>query len=83
VAVSRAPVSLGEAGYEQVPRYYVECWRDRAIPLAAQRAMIQASPCHWVFSLDTDHSPFFSAPEAFATALADVAEAPRAEETTE
>ena len=80
VAVSHAPVSIDEARFGRIPRYYVECLRDRAIPVEVQRAMVAASPCHWVFTLDTDHSPFFSAPEGLAGALIDVAEAAKIEE---
>jgi hypothetical protein len=46
-----------------VPRAYIECLRDRAIPLELQRLMVAASPCR-VTSIDTDHSPLFSAREA-------------------
>ena len=46
-----------------VKRAYVECLRDKAIPIDMQRAMISAQPCDRVFTIDTDHSPFYSAPE--------------------
>jgi pimeloyl-ACP methyl ester carboxylesterase len=49
-----------------VKRAYIECLRDRAIPIAMQRAMIAAQPCDTVLSIDTDHSPFFSAPDELA-----------------
>lgn len=52
-----------------VKRAYIECLRDRAIPIAMQRAMIAAQPCDRVFTIDTDHSPFYSAPEELATHL--------------
>jgi len=57
------PVHLTEHGFGRVPRVYIECLRDRAIPLALQRKMYANLPCHKVFSIDTDHSPFFSAPD--------------------
>jgi hypothetical protein len=34
-----------------------------------QREMQKASPCRQAFSIDTDHSPFFSAPEQLADIL--------------
>ena len=34
-----------------------------------QRRMHGALPCERVFTLDTDHSPFFSAPDALSEAL--------------
>lgn len=52
--------------FGRVRRAYIECLRDRAIPIAMQRAMISAQPCEQVFTMDTDHSPFYSAPEDLA-----------------
>lgn len=49
--------------FGRIKRAYIECLRDRAIPIAMQRAMIAAQPCGKVFTMDTDHSPFYSAPE--------------------
>lgn len=63
------PVSLTQQNYGQVPRYYIEGLRDRAIPIDRQRQMHAASPCKKVFSLDTDHSPFYSTPEQLCTIL--------------
>jgi pimeloyl-ACP methyl ester carboxylesterase len=54
----------------RIPRVYIECLRDRAITPAMQRRMIEARPCAKVLPLDTDHSPFYSAPEALAAHLA-------------
>lgn len=55
--------------FHSVPRVYVECLRDRAIPLALQRRMHSALPCERVFQIDSDHSPFFSAPRRLAEIL--------------
>jgi len=57
----------------RIPRYYVECARDRAITLGLQREMQKASPCRETFSIDTDHSPFFSAPAQLADILSRIA----------
>ena len=65
-----APVRWTAERAGRIPRVYVECLRDRAISLAAQRRMVEARPCAKVFTLDTDHSPFYSAPEALAAHLA-------------
>ncbi len=54
----------------RIPRYYIECARDRAILLNLQRSMQKESPCRQTFSIDTDHSPFFSAPDQLADILA-------------
>jgi pimeloyl-ACP methyl ester carboxylesterase len=63
------PVRVSEARFGRVPRAYIECARDQAVPLTLQRRMHAALPCDPVITLDTDHSPFFSAPEALADAL--------------
>ena len=60
--------------FGRVRRAYVECLRDIAIPIAMQRAMIAAQPCEKVFTLDTDHSPFYSTPEELAGQLLELAE---------
>lgn len=68
------PVAVGD-GFARVRRFYVECLRDRTISPAAQRAMYAALPCERVFSLRSDHSPFFSHPAALVRALSAVARA--------
>jgi pimeloyl-ACP methyl ester carboxylesterase len=66
------PLALSDGAFGQVPRIYVECLRDRAIPPALQRLMVAALPCR-VVSMDTDHSPFYSVPEQLAATLASIA----------
>jgi pimeloyl-ACP methyl ester carboxylesterase len=56
-------------GWGQIPRYYIECLRDRAITLGLQRKMQKSSTCRQTYSIDTDHSPFFSAPEQLVDIL--------------
>src|SRR3569833_3228144 len=55
--------------FGKVPRAYIECLRDRAIPTALQRRMRASWPCQQVFALDTDHSPFFSRPDELTALL--------------
>jgi hypothetical protein len=52
-----------------VPRAYIECTQDNAVPLALQRLMQADQPCTPVFTLETDHSPFYSAPDQLAACL--------------
>jgi pimeloyl-ACP methyl ester carboxylesterase len=66
------PLALSDDAFGRVPRIYVECRRDRAIPPALQRLMVAALPCP-VVSMDTDHSPFYSVPEQLAETLASIA----------
>ena len=64
------PLHVTEANFGRVPRVYIECLRDRAISPAVQKQMYTATPCRRVISMDTDHSPFFSAPRELAEHLA-------------
>jgi pimeloyl-ACP methyl ester carboxylesterase len=66
------PVAITAERYGRVPRFYVECSQDRAITPWLQQQMYAASPCQEVFTIDTDHSPFLSTPEALAGILARV-----------
>jgi pimeloyl-ACP methyl ester carboxylesterase len=63
------PVVTSAERSGRIPRYYIECVRDRAITLPTQKEMQKHSPCRHTFSIDTDHSPFFSAPQALADIL--------------
>lgn len=63
------PMRITDAAFGRVPRAYIETTRDRAISLEAQRRMQAALPCAPVFTLESDHSPFLSQPEALARIL--------------
>jgi pimeloyl-ACP methyl ester carboxylesterase len=63
------PMATTAERWGRIPRYYIECLRDRAITLEIQRAMQERSPCRKIFAIDTDHSPFFSAPEQLVDIL--------------
>jgi pimeloyl-ACP methyl ester carboxylesterase len=65
------PLYLIDGG---APHYYVECLRDRIVPIALQRSMHAGFPADRIYSLDTDHAPFFSMPEEFASILNRIAE---------
>jgi pimeloyl-ACP methyl ester carboxylesterase len=60
----REPVALTRERFGRVPRAYVECLEDQAVPPGRQRQMQAAQPCRAVFGLRSGHSPFFSMPEA-------------------
>jgi hypothetical protein len=67
--IAFTPVATTEKNFGRVPRYYIECLRDRAITHSCQRRMYMALPCERVFTLDTSHSPFLSAPQALVDHL--------------
>ena len=68
-APTTTPVVTTPERWGRIPRYYIECDRDRALTPAVQRAMQKELPCRQTFSIDTDHSPFFSAPDPLADIL--------------
>ena len=69
IAVMFQGVRVTAERFGSVPRAYVYCSEDVALPLFIQQQMVTASPCAKVITLRTGHSPFFAAPEALATAL--------------
>jgi pimeloyl-ACP methyl ester carboxylesterase len=68
-----APVHLTAQRFGEVPKYYIETLQDRSVSLTLQRRMQQSWPCRRVFALDTDHSPFLSAPDDLASILCEIA----------
>lgn len=75
MVVFTTPLKLSDERYGRVPRAYIECTEDRAVPLELQRAFQERLPCEVVETLHTDHSPFYSAPEDLVMALEHVASA--------
>lgn len=69
VAPLATPVYTSAENFGRLPRIYIECLRDRALPLAVQKKQYMALPCQQVITLDTSHSPFFSAPGELAAHL--------------
>ena len=56
-----------------IPRIYIETLLDRALPLDVQRRMYQTIPTEAVYSMETSHSPFLSAPHQLAGILGSLA----------
>jgi pimeloyl-ACP methyl ester carboxylesterase len=67
-----APVETTAERWGSIPRYYIECAADRAITLNLQREMQKQSSCRKTFSINSDHSPFFSAPQELADILSQI-----------
>ncbi len=59
-------VHVSEARFGRVPRAFIQTRFDNAVPFVAQQAMCAMLPCDPAIVMDTDHSPFLSAPEKFA-----------------
>ncbi len=54
---------------EQVPRSYILCSQDMAVPPDHQRAMASVLPSDEVYDMSSAHSPFLSDPEGLAALL--------------
>lgn len=69
IAVMFQAVHVTSGRFGRIPRTYIHCSRDVALPLFVQEQMVAASPCDTVLTLPTGHSPFFAAPERLAGML--------------
>lgn len=57
-------------GWKHVPSTYLLCENDMAIPLHAQKAMVENSGVQWrVDSINASHSPFLSMPDEVASSI--------------
>ncbi len=63
IAPMATPVRITAEHFGRVPRVYIECLRDRTISPSIQKMMYMATPCQTILSMETSHSPFFSAPQ--------------------
>lgn len=55
--------------FYSIPKTYIRCLQDMITPLEKQDKMAADSAVENVYTLDTDHSPFFSAPRELADIL--------------
>jgi pimeloyl-ACP methyl ester carboxylesterase len=69
IQVMRDRLSVSSARFGQVPRAFIECLNDNALPLVVQRAQFAAMPCDPVFSMATGHSPFLQDPDGLTAHL--------------
>jgi pimeloyl-ACP methyl ester carboxylesterase len=72
-----APSAVTRERFGSVPRHYIRCTQDCAIPLAGQDHMIAAMDAAIgnktiTHALESSHSPFLSQPAALARILADI-----------
>jgi pimeloyl-ACP methyl ester carboxylesterase len=78
LSVMLNPTHVTPSRLGRVPRHFIRCLNDRAIPIAAQDFMIGAiderayGPTH-THTLATSHSPFYSQPSALAEILSRIA----------
>jgi pimeloyl-ACP methyl ester carboxylesterase len=58
-------LEVSETNFGSVPKYYIECTLDNAIPIDVQRAMYKNN-VKQSFSIEAGHTPNFSQPEKLA-----------------
>lgn len=61
-------LEITDEKFGSVPKYYIECTEDRAIPIAVQRAMYEGNVVKF-YSLASSHTPNFSQPDKVAEIL--------------
>ncbi|XP_059445202.1 putative methylesterase 11, chloroplastic isoform X1 [Corylus avellana] len=70
-------LSLSEANYGSVRRFYVVTQEDCAVPVPLQENMVQTNPPEEVFWLKgSDHAPFFSRPQSLHKILVEISQIP-------
>lgn len=69
IAAVSEPLTVTAERFGRVPRAYIECLQDNAIPIDFQRRMQADLPCDPVITMDCDHSPFLCAPRELAQHL--------------
>lgn len=71
-------ISPTATNWGSVPRAYIRCSKDHAIPIGLQDKMVREADSYsatqkfTVFTLDTSHSPFISAPKDVANLLTSI-----------
>src|SRR4029453_19384791 len=73
LAPAVTPIRISEERFGRVPRVYIECLQDKVIPPPLQRQMDEKLSCQKVVSMNTSHSPFFSAPQKLTETLTELA----------
>ena len=78
IALSATPTSKTVGRWGSVPRHYIKCLLDHAIPPALQQRFIDAADAFTptnktvVHTMNTSHSPFLSAPKELGALLAQI-----------
>lgn len=61
-------LQITDEKFGKIPKYYIECTEDRAIPIEVQKAMYKGN-VEKVYTLNSSHTPNFSQPEKLANIL--------------
>jgi len=74
IAPNKEPMTITPGRWGRLPRAYIECTDDRALPVSLQRSMHWAVKCDPVLTLDSDHSPFLCAARELSARLSTLEE---------
>ena len=64
-------LEITDENFGKIPKYYIECTDDKAIPIEIQRAMYNGK-VEKVFTLNSSHTPNFSQPDKLANILLEI-----------
>ena len=56
-------VQISDENFGRIPKTYIHCRHDNAVSYPFQQLMVERQNFDKVITMDTSHSPFFSAPE--------------------
>lgn len=66
-------LEITEQNFGKLPKFYIECTQDRAIPISVQRAMYTGK-VNKSYSIASSHTPNFSQPKKLASILLSISE---------
>ena len=73
----RSKLQLTDGNFGRVPRVYIETLQDGSVVNELQKRMYTETPCAALYTLDTDHAPQLSAPDALSRILIEIANTSR------
>lgn len=68
------PLSLTDERFGSIERYYIKTLQDHSLTTSYQETLLQIMPCKAVYSINSDHAPFFSKPRELVQILSTIAE---------
>jgi len=66
-------LEITKENFGRIPKFYIECTQDRAVPIAVQKAM-HTGNVKKSYSINSSHTPNFSKPEEVANILLKIGE---------
>jgi pimeloyl-ACP methyl ester carboxylesterase len=70
--IGSTSIHITKENYGSLPRIYIECLQDKAIPPSVQKQMYTNMPCERIITMNCSHFPLLSAPVELAENLISV-----------